>query len=274
MIRGIHATLYARLTRTDVDLQALFEKRYAGEPFVDVMPPGSAPDTRCVRASNVARIAVHRPGDGDMVTVLVVDGQPRQGRRRPGGAEHEPDVRPARDDRARRPRRCCPRTATRGTALWWRRVRQNFGISRAAHGGAHAPAVVGARRDRRSRWSPSSPACGGGASTSARSSAASTARRSRRSSSRSSPRRRKLRAEAAELRARNSTLESELAMTRGAQEALQQAGRRALAARTRSSRRSWRSCRSWCPTPASRSACRSSGWRSSATATKCGATAC
>ena len=40
MIRGIHATLYARLTRTDVDLQALFEKRYAGEPFVDVMPPG------------------------------------------------------------------------------------------------------------------------------------------------------------------------------------------------------------------------------------------
>ena len=73
MIRGIHATLYARLTRTDVDLQALFEKRYAGEPFVDVMPPGSAPDTRSVRASNIARIAVHRPGNADMVTVLVVE---------------------------------------------------------------------------------------------------------------------------------------------------------------------------------------------------------
>jgi N-acetyl-gamma-glutamyl-phosphate reductase len=73
MIRGIHSTLYARLTRTDVDLQALFEKRYAGEPFVDVMPAGSAPDTRSVRASNIARIAVHRPGNADMVTVLVVE---------------------------------------------------------------------------------------------------------------------------------------------------------------------------------------------------------
>jgi N-acetyl-gamma-glutamyl-phosphate reductase len=73
MIRGILSTLYARLTRTDVDVQALFEKRYAGEPFVDVMPPGSAPDTRSVRASNMARIAVHRPADTDMVTVIVVE---------------------------------------------------------------------------------------------------------------------------------------------------------------------------------------------------------
>ncbi len=73
IIRGIHSTLYARLTRTDVDLQALFEQRYAGEPFVDVMPAGSTPETRSVRGSNVARIAVHRPGGGDMVTVLVVE---------------------------------------------------------------------------------------------------------------------------------------------------------------------------------------------------------
>ena len=50
MIRGIHATLYARLNG-DVDLQALYEKRYAGEPFVDVMPAGSHPDTRSVRGS-------------------------------------------------------------------------------------------------------------------------------------------------------------------------------------------------------------------------------
>jgi N-acetyl-gamma-glutamyl-phosphate reductase len=73
IIRGIHATLYARLIDLDADVQALFEKRYAGEPFVDVMPPGSAPDTRSVRASNVARVAVHRPGGGDMVTVIVVE---------------------------------------------------------------------------------------------------------------------------------------------------------------------------------------------------------
>ena len=73
IIRGIHATLYARLTRPDADVQALFEKRYAGEPFIDVMPPGSTPDTRSVRASNMARIAIHRPGGGDMVTVIVVE---------------------------------------------------------------------------------------------------------------------------------------------------------------------------------------------------------
>ncbi len=73
IIRGIHSTLYARLTKTDVDLQALYEARYAGEPFVDVMPAGSMPETRSVRGSNVARIAVHRPGGGDMVTVLVVE---------------------------------------------------------------------------------------------------------------------------------------------------------------------------------------------------------
>lgn len=71
MIRGIHATLYARL-KADADLQALFEKRYANEPFVDVMPAGSLPDTRSVRGSNRCRIAVHRPQDGDTVVVLSV----------------------------------------------------------------------------------------------------------------------------------------------------------------------------------------------------------
>jgi N-acetyl-gamma-glutamyl-phosphate reductase len=60
LIRGIHATLYARVTK-DLDFQQLFEKRYAREPFVDVMPAGSHPDTRSVRAANTCRIAVHRP---------------------------------------------------------------------------------------------------------------------------------------------------------------------------------------------------------------------
>ena len=73
MIRGIHATLYARLTHENVDVQTLFERRFAGEPFVDVMPPGSHPDTRSVRASNVCRIAVHRPQGGDTVVVLAVE---------------------------------------------------------------------------------------------------------------------------------------------------------------------------------------------------------
>lgn len=71
MIRGIHATLYATLRR-EVDLQALFERRYTGEPFVDVLPPGSQPETRSVRGGNQCRIAVHRPGGGDTVVVLSV----------------------------------------------------------------------------------------------------------------------------------------------------------------------------------------------------------
>lgn len=71
MIRGIHATLYARL-KQDEDLQALFEQRYSNEPFVDVMPAGSTPETRSVRGSNCCRIAVHRPQGGDTVVVLSV----------------------------------------------------------------------------------------------------------------------------------------------------------------------------------------------------------
>jgi N-acetyl-gamma-glutamyl-phosphate reductase len=71
MIRGIHATLYARVTREE-DFQSLYERRYAGEPFVDVMPAKSLPDTRSVRASNTCRIAVHRPQGGDTLVVLSV----------------------------------------------------------------------------------------------------------------------------------------------------------------------------------------------------------
>ncbi len=71
MIRGIHATLYARLT-AEADLQALFENRYADEPFVDVLPAGSHPETRSVRGSNLCRLAVHRPQGGDTVVVLSV----------------------------------------------------------------------------------------------------------------------------------------------------------------------------------------------------------
>ena len=71
MIRGIHATLYATLTG-DADLQALYEARYRDEPFVDVMPAGTHPETRTVRASNMCRIAVHRPQAGDVVVVLSV----------------------------------------------------------------------------------------------------------------------------------------------------------------------------------------------------------
>jgi len=73
MIRGIHATLYAKLAKKkNVDLQSLYETRYANEPFVDVLPAGKHPETRSVRGSNICRIAVHRPQGGDTVVILSV----------------------------------------------------------------------------------------------------------------------------------------------------------------------------------------------------------
>lgn len=71
LIRGIHATLYARLMQ-EVDLQALFEAQYRDERFVDVLPAGAHPETRSVRGSNQCRIAVHRPQGGNTVVVLSV----------------------------------------------------------------------------------------------------------------------------------------------------------------------------------------------------------
>ncbi|HZV67885.1 MAG TPA: N-acetyl-gamma-glutamyl-phosphate reductase [Telluria sp.] len=74
MIRGMHSTLYARLTR-EIDnaaLQALFERQYQDLPFVDVMPFGSHPETRSTRGANMLRLALHRPDNGNTVVVLVV----------------------------------------------------------------------------------------------------------------------------------------------------------------------------------------------------------
>jgi N-acetyl-gamma-glutamyl-phosphate reductase len=71
MARGIHATLYAKLTG-EVDLQKLYEKRYKHEPFVDVMQSGSHPETRSVRGSNYCRLAAHRLEPGKQVVVLSV----------------------------------------------------------------------------------------------------------------------------------------------------------------------------------------------------------
>lgn len=72
MIRGIHATLYAHLHDQSVDVQALFAERYQNEPFVDVLPAGSHPETRSVRGVNHCRIAVHKPQNEDTVVVLAV----------------------------------------------------------------------------------------------------------------------------------------------------------------------------------------------------------
>ncbi len=78
MIRGMHSTLYARLTRgiDNQALQALFEEQYKDEPFVDVMPFASHPETRSTRGANMLRLALHRPevdgAPGNTVILLVV----------------------------------------------------------------------------------------------------------------------------------------------------------------------------------------------------------
>src|SRR5690606_28834927 len=75
MSRGIHSTLYARLLpgAKEGDFQDLYERPYADERFVDVLPEGYTPETRSVRASNMVRMAVNRLPDSDLLAVLVVE---------------------------------------------------------------------------------------------------------------------------------------------------------------------------------------------------------
>ena len=78
MICGIHSTIYAPSKTADVEalgidgLQKLFEERYANEPFVDVMPAGSHPETRSVKGSNMCRLAIHQHQDTGLIVILSV----------------------------------------------------------------------------------------------------------------------------------------------------------------------------------------------------------
>jgi N-acetyl-gamma-glutamyl-phosphate reductase len=73
MIRGIHATLFARLHAPGGDLQDVFERYYAEEPFVDVLPPGMHPQTRTVRGANRCQVAVTVPQGRDTVVVMATE---------------------------------------------------------------------------------------------------------------------------------------------------------------------------------------------------------
>lgn len=77
MLRGIHATLYANLLDANMPLEQvheLYQQRYKNEPFVDVLPLGSHPDTRSVKTSNMCRIALHKAGgSGKLVVLSVID---------------------------------------------------------------------------------------------------------------------------------------------------------------------------------------------------------
>lgn len=74
MIRGMLSTIYVKLSAqaSGLDIQALYEKRYAHEYFVDVLPAGSLPETRSVRGSNHLRIALHKQADAGYLTIVVV----------------------------------------------------------------------------------------------------------------------------------------------------------------------------------------------------------
>ena len=55
-------------------MQALFEKRFANEPSVAVLPAGAFPATRNVRGANSCQLAVAQPqGRGTVVVMSVID---------------------------------------------------------------------------------------------------------------------------------------------------------------------------------------------------------
>jgi len=72
MVRGIQASLYATVTRGDLDMDAVFRDRYRDEPFVDVLPAGSVVETRSVRGTNLCRLSVLEPQGADVVVVQSV----------------------------------------------------------------------------------------------------------------------------------------------------------------------------------------------------------
>jgi N-acetyl-gamma-glutamyl-phosphate reductase len=75
MNRGELLTTYVRLadSATADDLRAALEARYADEPFVRVVPAGTAPATRHVRGSNFCLLGVFEdrlPGRAILVATL------------------------------------------------------------------------------------------------------------------------------------------------------------------------------------------------------------
>ncbi|MGY0400272.1 MAG: N-acetyl-gamma-glutamyl-phosphate reductase, partial [Ostreibacterium sp.] len=68
-VRGIHATIYAKLKQPNTDVQNVFETAYIDEPFITVLAKGYHPQTKSVSATNHVQIAIARPPDSDYVTI-------------------------------------------------------------------------------------------------------------------------------------------------------------------------------------------------------------
>jgi N-acetyl-gamma-glutamyl-phosphate reductase len=69
MARGILATVQVPLARpvSAADARALYEARYAAEPFVRLLPAGTWPETRAVRGSNRCDVQVTTLFDGTVL---------------------------------------------------------------------------------------------------------------------------------------------------------------------------------------------------------------
>jgi len=75
MVRGMYSTIYAPLLKdfSTRELQSIFRNAYKNEPFIDVMPLGSYPETRFTRGSNMLQLSLHRPRDSDIVILVSQD---------------------------------------------------------------------------------------------------------------------------------------------------------------------------------------------------------
>ena len=69
MTRGIHATLFAKMTKSAVDVATLYSSRYRDEAFVVMTTGQYDPETRHVGGTNRCEMSVSRPAGGDTVVI-------------------------------------------------------------------------------------------------------------------------------------------------------------------------------------------------------------
>ncbi|RLA07869.1 MAG: N-acetyl-gamma-glutamyl-phosphate reductase [Gammaproteobacteria bacterium] len=73
--RGMFVTIYVDLLdkKQKIDLQKLYQKKYNGELFVDILPVGRYPQTKTVTNSNICRISIKQLDSGKIVILSVID---------------------------------------------------------------------------------------------------------------------------------------------------------------------------------------------------------
>jgi hypothetical protein len=101
MSRGILATCSAPLTAgTDVgSVRAAYEKAYADEPFVHLLPEGQWPTTAQVLGANTVALQVAVDADAGRLVVIAAVDNLTKGTGRGGGAVRQPGPGPAGDHR-------------------------------------------------------------------------------------------------------------------------------------------------------------------------------